>query len=175
VGADQVYFAAPGDTEAAEALVRPGGPLGWPEVVGHRRVGFLRKEPVVTELGPAYDGFAVRGYDPVVTMGTLEALLTGRSYDAVSEDPRQGDTVTPDPPEGRIVVTLTDTLRDALAAADEARLADVAREWGETEELADGGWGPSPSEAHLDFLHRLQGLARRATDGGQRLYCYWTW
>ena len=175
MGADQVYFAAAGDTEAAEALIRPGGPLGWPEVVGHRRVGFLRKEPVVTELGPAYDGFAVDGYDPVVSMGTLEALLTGRSYDAVAEHPRQGGTVSPDPPEGRLVVTLTDTLRDALASADDDRLADVARAWGETEELADGDRGPAPAGAHLEFLRRLRALARRATDSGQSLYCYWTW
>jgi len=170
VGADQVYFAAAGDAEAAEALVRPGGPLGWPEVVGHRRVGFLRKEPVVTELGPAYDGFAVGGYDPVVTMGTLESLLTGRDHDSVAADPRQGGTVSPDPPEGRLVVTLTDALRDALAAADDARLDGVARAWGETEELTD-----VPTASHLDFLRRLRALARTASESGERLYCYWTW
>jgi hypothetical protein len=33
-------------------------------VTGHRKAGLFRKEPVVTELGPAYEGFEAGEYDP---------------------------------------------------------------------------------------------------------------
>lgn len=89
MGLDLAFFAAPDDERALEAERRPGGPLGWPEVTGSRRSGLLRREPVVTVLGPA-DGVGTRGYDPVLTTGTLEALLTGRDVEAVLQDPRSG-------------------------------------------------------------------------------------
>jgi hypothetical protein len=165
-----VYFTAADDAAAAEAERRPGGPLGWPEVTGHRKAGLFRKEPVVTELGPAYEGFEAGEYDPVVTMGTLEALLTGQDNDVVVEDPRQGGSPSrdADPRDDRGVVTVTDALRDALVDAHGARLREVAAQWGRTEELEDGG----SVEDHVGFLRRLRGLARSSAAGSQKLYCY---
>lgn len=171
MGIEYVYFRAQDDDAAAAAERRPGGPLGLPEVTGSRRTGLFRREPVVTELGPAHEGFAVRLYDPMVTMGTLEALLTGRGYDDVVDDPRQGGAPSDDdPPEDRGVITLTDPLRDALAGADDERLAAVAGPWGQTEELQDS----VPDEDHAAFLRRLRDLARAAEAHGDRLYCWFT-
>ncbi|HET6968145.1 MAG TPA: hypothetical protein VFI44_07700, partial [Ornithinibacter sp.] len=90
MGMDLAYFSAPTDAAAAQAQSRPGGPLGWPVVTGHRRAGLFRKEPVLEALGPAYDGFQARGYDPVVTLGTLESLLSGIGDDEVERNPRWG-------------------------------------------------------------------------------------
>ncbi|WP_297550380.1 hypothetical protein [Amycolatopsis sp.] len=68
----------------------------------------------------------------------------------------------------RVVVTLTDELQAALASADEARLRDVAPPWSQTDEF--------PSSADPDHatsvLGELAGLARTATERGERLYCW---
>ncbi|GAA2494560.1 hypothetical protein [Winogradskya humida] len=108
-----------------------------------------------------------KNLDPVVNLGTLESLLTGLSYDEVIEGPRQGDLVS-DPeasPESH-VVAVTDRLRDALVAADDARLVETAAHWSRTEELE----GTDP-DGLAGFLRDLAALAR---DGGEsHLYCWW--
>ena len=174
MGIDLAYFAAASDVEAGEAERRPGGPLGWPHVSGTRRVGLFRKEPVMAELGPAWPGFAVRGYDPMVTMGTLEALLTERPYDEVTVDPRWGGAPSPEPAEeDRGVVSLTHTLRDALAAASDDLLLEVAGPWSRTEELRQEGGDDVEVADHVAFLRRLRELARSAVAHGHGLYCYY--
>lgn len=171
MGIDLAYFAAASDAAAAEAGRRPGGPLGWPHVSGTRKVALFRKEPVIAELGPAWPGLAVRGYDPMVTMGTLEALLTDRPYDEVTADPRWGGALGP-ADEYRGVVSLTDTLRDAIAAASDGALAAAVAPWSRTEELRQGSDGDAVAD-HLDFLHRLRELARTTVADNHRLYCYY--
>lgn len=179
MGIDLVYFTAPDDAAALAAERRPGGPLGWPHATGHRRAGlFRRKEPVVVQLGPACDGFPVRGYDPVVVLGTLEGLLTGRDPEAVMADPRSGGSVgdgdeADEADEGHGVITVTDSLRDALATADDARLREVVGPWRETEELRQHGWDEVSQADHLEFLAALRDLAARASRSGGRLYCYY--
>lgn len=173
MGIDLAYFAARDDESALEAERRLGGPLGWPQVTG-RKAGLFRKEPIATELGPAFDGFPARGYDPIVNLGRLEELLTGRDYEAIVEDPRSGGS----PGDGdqahedHGVVTLTDSLRDALADADDSRLAELVGPWSQTEELQQPGWENVTQGEHLEFLWTMRGLARHAKDAGHRLYCY---
>lgn len=173
MGLDVAFFRAAGDAEAAVAEARPGGPLGWPQVVGTRRRALFHRQPVVQELGPAYDGFARRGYDPMVNMGTLEELLTGRAYDEITEDPRWGHAVSDEELPGA-VLALTDTLQQALAHATDARLRDVAAPWSRTEELMLPGWQDVSVQEHAEFLRRLRDLAAAASRDGQRLYCYFS-
>lgn len=175
MGMDVAFFRAPDDQAAREAERRLGGPLGWPVVSGHRKTGWCRKEPVVTELGPAFDGFSARGYDPVVTMGTLEEFLTGRDFDSILEDPRSGGGPSDygQAPDGQGVITLTDSLRDAVAVASDQQLAEVVRPWSQTEELQQPGWEDVTEAEHLGFLLALRALALRAKDEGHRLYCYY--
>ncbi len=171
MGIDHTYFAAPGDGDAAAAAARPGGPLGRPAVTGTRRTGLFRREPVTVELGPAWPGFTTRGWEPTVLMGTLEELLTGRPYDDVAADPRFAASPGSDLDDDG-VVTLTDTLRDALAATSDQRLTEVAGSWSRTEELQQTGWEDTPLEEHVGFLHQLRALARDALTDGHRLYCH---
>ncbi|MCA1782952.1 MAG: hypothetical protein ABR500_01265 [Dermatophilaceae bacterium] len=171
-----VAFSAANDAAAAEAEVRPGGPLGWPVQVGTRKVGWSRKEAVFEEAGAAFDGFATRGYDGVANMGTLEELLTGVPYDGLDQDPRWGGQVSDDEaPENCGVLCLTDTLRDFLAAAPEGALETIVGSWAETEELASHD-GAAQTQAdlddHLTFLQMLRDLAARAHDKGHHLYWY---
>ena len=176
MGIDVAFFSAPSDAVAAEAERRPGGPLGWPARVGTRQAGWFRKEVVFEEAGAAFDGFAARGYDGVVNMGTLEELLTGVAYDRLEKDPRWGGEVSDDEPaENCGVLSVTDTLRDALAAAPEGTLEAIVGSWAQTEELApqdDDAPTRDDLNRHLVFLHQLRDLAVRARDTGHHLYWY---
>ncbi len=140
------YFVAPDDATAATAL----------DVAG----------------GPGAAGFATlpaKGIDPSVTLGKLESLLTGRRYEEITGDPRHRRPLTDTEAES-FVVTVTDTLRDALAGTGGDRVDDVAREWAATDERR---------LARLDatqlaqVLQLLAGLARQAVDADGRLYCWW--
>jgi hypothetical protein len=134
------YFVA-GDDEAALAGLVPGGPsaAGLPTVFS-------------------------KNLDPVVTMGTLESILTGRPYDEVVDAPRQGRPVS-DPEESpeAFIISITDTLRDALTEAGDAELTEAAVAWAGTEELS----GVDP-EGLAGFLKLLRDIAQQG-----RLYCHW--
>jgi len=170
------YFSAGSDEQAAAVIDRPGGPGRaaaplTPQDSGRRGL-FRRKTP--SWSGPATDEseplFTVfgDGIDPVVQMGTFEELLTGRSYDDIVEDPRSSHTVAERDGGERLVLTLTDTLRDALAAASAERLAELAVPWSQTEEF----WGEGEPEVLSTFLNSLAGLARQAQEKQERLYCW---
>ncbi len=60
--------------------------------------------------GPAFNGSPVAGMTPVVNMGTLEDLLTGRDFDSIMRSGGSpGEDV--DAPEVHGVITLTESLR----------------------------------------------------------------
>ena len=172
------YFAAASDEEAAAVIDLAGGPASttaaMPAGPGPKRGLFRRRghttEPeasaasVVTPL----DGVAGRGIDPVVQLGTLEELLTGRPYDEVVADPRSGlDLAVRDGGE-RLVLTVTDSLMAALANTKDDALERVAEPWSGTEEF----WGAADPAELTVFLKDLARLATRAQDAGQRIYCW---
>lgn len=138
------YFTAPSDADAARVLPGTGGPAAH---------GF--------EVLPA------KGIDPAVALGNLEAILTDRPFDEVSAASRQCHLLT-DGDADAFVVTVTDTLRDALAAASAEHLRQVAEPWAATDELAG-----TPPAMLADALDQFAGLARRALERNQRLYCWW--
>lgn len=171
------YFPAGSDEEAASVIDRPGGP-GYPAVavplVEPKRGFFgLRRRtpaPVITNgAGPVvYDTISVKGIDPVVQLGTLEELMTGRALDDILEDPRSGHTVATRDRGELLVVTLTDALSKALAGVDDDVLEQVAVPWSQTEEFFDAA---DPRDL-ADFLKDLSAMARQAEATGQRLYCW---
>ena len=138
------YFTAPSDADAARVLPGSGGPAA---------------------LG--FDTLAANGIDPAVTLGTLESILTDRSYDEVATESRQCHLLTDGEAEA-FVVTVTDTVRDALAAASAERLRQAAEPWAATEELA----GTAPAML-AETLEQLAALARRALERTHHLYCWW--
>jgi hypothetical protein len=137
------YFLADSDEVAASVLESSAGEAGLPFMDG-------------------------RGIDPVVMMGTAEALLTDRTYEEV--DAARGVV----PPvamadEGTLVVLrLPDTLVAALAGATDLRLAEVAGPWSQTEEF----WGEVDPDVLGGFLGELAELARQAQSGRQHMYCW---
>jgi hypothetical protein len=148
------YFAAESDEEAAAVIDRVGGP-------GSQAL-------TVTPSTVAYDTVSVKGVDPVVQLGTLEELLTGRSYDEIAEDPRSGHLVGTRDGGERVVCTITDSLMAALAQASSEALQRIAEPWSQTEEF----WGTADPEGLAEILGDLAGLARRAQANGRRLYCW---
>ncbi|MFG3259859.1 hypothetical protein [Streptomyces sp. NPDC048172] len=107
----------------------------------------------------------LKGADPHLLLGTVEAHLTGVPEEQVEADPRFCQLLNAPAHEGPWLFSLTDALRDALAAATPERQLEAATAWTHTE---DGG-GQDP-QLLADFLERLGELARDA--GPQRrLYC----
>ncbi|NIK56933.1 hypothetical protein [Kribbella shirazensis] len=142
------YFAADSDEQAASAIDRVGGPgTADPDASAQ-----------------AFDTVSVKGIDPVVQMGTLEALLTGRPYDASAV----GQPLAIRDGGERVVLALADSLTIALAEACPERLAEVAVPWSRTEEF----WGSADPDTLTEILRDLAGLAGRAQAASQRLYCW---
>ncbi|MFC4911489.1 hypothetical protein [Actinomadura gamaensis] len=135
------YFAANDDATAAAALELPSlGALGTLEA---------------------------KGIEPAVQLGTLEALLTGRTYDEVTEDARHAKLVAATPECEAVVVTLSDGLTRALAAGEPEVFARVAEQWARTDEFD----GEADTEGLTVLLEDFCALARQALQCGRRLYC----
>jgi hypothetical protein len=172
------YFAAKSDEEAATVIDRVGGPgtqaVTVPPSAGAKRGSFARKRSTAgTSFGTdpglvVYDTVSVKGIDPVVQLGTLEELLTGRSYDEIANDPRSGHAVETRDGGERVVCTITDSLMTALAQASGEALQRIAEPWSQTEEF----WGAADPDELAEILGDLAGLARRAQANGRRLYCW---
>ncbi|MEV6507478.1 hypothetical protein AB0M61_15290 [Streptomyces sp. NPDC051642] len=138
------YFSAASDEAAVGVLDAPGGP-----------------DPSV------FDVLSLKGVDPVVVMARLEGILTDCTYDEARARPRSGQLLSNPEAEASFVISVSDTLRDALATASDKRLALVAGPFAAVEELR---FTPTKTS---ETLHRLSGLARRAAVENRRLYCWW--
>ncbi|WP_327398982.1 hypothetical protein OG194_01660 [Streptomyces sp. NBC_01288] len=138
------YFSAASDEAAVGVLDGPGGP-----------------DPSV------FDVLSLKGIDPVVVMARLEGILTDCTYDEAPARPRSGQLLSDPEAEAAVVISVSDTLRDALATASDKRLELAAGPFAAVEELRF-----TPTKT-AELLHRLSGLARRASAENRRLYCWW--
>jgi hypothetical protein len=145
------YFAAPSDEVAATVVDRIGGPGS-------------SAHPAAPA---AFRTVRAPGVDPVVLMGSLEVLLTGRSFEEILDDPTSGPVVAGHGGE-RAVVRLTSSLARALAECDEERIAAVAVPWSRAREF----WGRGDPEALAVLLRSLASVARDAAADRQALYCW---
>jgi hypothetical protein len=118
--------------------------------------------------GAPFDTVPVKGIDPLVQLGTLEALLTGRDYELIVAGSRAGYPLAIRDGGACMVVTLTDELQAALAGSDHEQLASAAQPWSQTDEF----WGQGDPEVLADVLSELAELARRAGDRDERMYCW---
>ena len=88
------YFSAASDEQAATVIDRPGGPGRAHAALAPQdssRRGFFRRKSSgwsgpATETGTQFFTVFGEGIDPVVQMGTFEALLTGRAYDDIVDE-----------------------------------------------------------------------------------------
>ncbi|MEU8949334.1 hypothetical protein [Streptomyces sp. NPDC048489] len=140
------YFAAADDDDAVRAVMREDD------------------EPTAT----GYDGFDVNGMDPTVDLLPAEVILSGRSATTIQADPRHGHLIATADDGQLFCLSLTDALRDALAAADHGSLHQVARAWSASDVFST----PPDPDGLAEFLEQAVDLASRAVGRGHRLYCW---
>jgi hypothetical protein len=107
-----------------------------------------------------FDGADLKNLDPTMHLSRLLALMTGRPY---SLDLAVSNLVWEHPSsEGPWVVVFDDEVRDTLAGIPAGRLPDLAAQWA------------AALEAHdlLGPAQQLTGLATRARDAGEPLFCW---
>ncbi|MEU5402248.1 hypothetical protein ABZ348_23465 [Streptomyces sp. NPDC005963] len=117
-----------------------------------------------------FDVVSLKGVDPVVVVAQLEAILTGCTYDEAARRPRAGKLLSSPDAESAFIVSVSDTVQEALATATPAALIEAAGPWSETDELQTSGMD---AEAALEVLVLLSALAGRAGSTGHRMYCWW--
>jgi hypothetical protein len=158
------YFRAPDAAAAMGVMNLPGGPLSKQSL---------------------FDGVSTKGIDPVLMLGQLLAFIRQVLWEP---DISSSKTLWPPPdtepsseqeykelPQdspwktGPWLWELGLQARDNLASVDDARMPDIAAQWAEIEEFR----GLLQTDDALVLIRDLVGLARRAGEAGDRLYC-WT-
>jgi hypothetical protein len=143
------YFAAQSESDAALTVDWEGGP----------------SRPTDGQHG--YEVIALGGIEPVVLMGQLEGLLTGRSVMEVLDDPGHSPVAQRDGGE-RLVIPVGERLEAALASLDETRIPDIAASWARAEEF----WGVVGPTDLVAPVTQLVALARKARAESQHVYCW---
>lgn len=119
--------------------------------------------------GPAAAGFPeLDAVDPTVQAGTLLSLLTGESYDTITDDRAWARLVSDPAHDSAWVMSMPETFTVALADADDARLAAAVGPWSQTEEF----WGAGDPEHLLPILTEWRALAQTTRERGENLYCW---
>jgi hypothetical protein len=144
------YFRVPGDAAAISLMEQTDG------------------GPVAVAGGGLVDAIDLKGIDPPVILGRLVALTVDVPPDAGLVETTLlwsgGD-------EGPWLMSIDDGARDILASIVHSRhMAELSARWGRTEELA---WnGPLPEGQLVPVIEEIAGLARRAREAGESLYCW---
>jgi hypothetical protein len=119
--------------------------------------------------GPLRTGFSAiesKSLDGVVTMATLEAILTGgNAMDVIRQnnDALVGNTGD----DGPWVIKVRESLIRAFGEPDAARLYGVAQAWAATDELK----GSNPDDLY-GFLWKLAHLSKWAVANNRGIYCW---
>ncbi|MFE7560462.1 hypothetical protein [Kitasatospora sp. NPDC057500] len=137
--------------------------------------------PLVGGARAAFDGVETKGVDPVVVLGQLIAVARRVEWGVglVGETPvwpttpppgREGPADEDDPwATGPWVMRLDRPARDTLADLPAEEVPDVSARWAAAaEELPD-----ADGDDLRPLIEQLSGLARRAREAGEDLYC-WT-
>lgn len=157
------YFRASDAKTAKQAIDRQGGPL-FPE--------------------PAFDGVETKGIDPQVILGSLVAFIRGAPYElemvrtvgvwpppeSAPKTEEEYEALPDDSPwkDGPLLEELDLQTRDTLASVNDGQVADLAAQWVQIEEFHNAA---DPEEMQL-LIEELVGLARRARNSGDLLYCW---
>lgn len=152
------YFSAGADDLAAATLDWPSGPQGGPP-----KRAFRKQES-------GFDSVDGRGVEPVVQLGMLEALLTGKTFEQQLADPLSRPIVAERAAGASVllVIRINDEFVSALASSEPKRLSDLASPWAQIEEFS----GLASVDGLTELLLLLRDLANRSRDRGEHLYCW---
>ncbi|MGO9455961.1 MAG: hypothetical protein ACLP62_02785 [Acidimicrobiales bacterium] len=146
------YFLAPSDAAARNALAQPPG----------------ARRAVIGSAGDQYPTMSLAGMEPSIALVRLEELLTGRSWEEISGDPT-GVTLAINEEAMGSIVSITETLQQALSDADDGTLRRIAVPWSEPDDLR--GCQGCNAVAAADLLVKMAAFIRRGRRDGLRLYC----
>ena len=135
--------------------------------------GFGKKQPVqdgpLEPLGPTLPTVESKGI-LTTQLGTLDQFVTGTPYNELESGDLHTIVRSSDRKDGPVVFGVRRELRDALASLPGARAQEVARQWGEDEEI--GATDPEEFAALADLIGDLTGLAQDAVASGRDLYLW---
>ncbi|MBO0869819.1 MAG: hypothetical protein J2P15_14765 [Micromonosporaceae bacterium] len=154
VGVLYQYFRVRDDEAAVALMVMTGGG----PVVQHG------DESVV-------DAIDAKGIDPPSLLGQLVAVAANVEWtvELIEEELIWQIGLREDPEyEGPWVSRLGDPARDTLAAIAEESIDNLATEWAAQAE----SWGGAGADVLRPLVADLMGLARRAGEAGEHLYCW---
>lgn len=126
----------------------------------------------VVDGGPerAFESLEYGNFDAEEALIEWESIFTSRSFEELTAADEPEAVAEPDGWEGPVVFAVSKALQDALAVADQPRLAEVSRLWIQ-ERAADGK--AFDKEIATRILSDLARLARGISGREHRLYC-WT-
>lgn len=175
------YFAAGSDQEAAGVIDRLDGPasqsVAVPQSPPAKRLFRRQPAPLPPQIGTdptltVFDSVTDTGVDPVVQLGSLQAILKGRDFedtlDEILSVPEGSRNVAIRDGGERLVMAVPESTVSALAESTDEQLAQAAGPWSETEEF----WGQADPESLTALIMDLAGLARRALSDGNKVYCW---
>jgi hypothetical protein len=149
VGVLYDYFRAV-DVATAIAIVAKGGPASR----GREHQGI--------------DVVEAKGVDDAVILGKLIALARGAEWDLKTSD--SALVWTEDEAEGPWLTALADSTRDTLGSIQDDQLDELAAGWSQIEEFTR--FSPVSADELRPGVVDFVGLARRALDAGDHLYCW---
>ncbi|MFB7208995.1 hypothetical protein [Streptomyces sp. NPDC056255] len=125
----------------------------------------------VVDRGPdgVFDSLVFGNFDATEAMIEWEGIFTGHSFDELVDADEPRVVADPGNGEGPMLFVASRALHDALAIADQPKLAEVSELW--VRERAADGEGIDPDVA-AGILGDLAKLARSSGGGNDRLYCW---
>ncbi|MEU4805373.1 hypothetical protein [Actinosynnema sp. NPDC023587] len=117
--------------------------------------------------GAVFDGFELKGVDPAVGFGQLVAIALGVPWTPTVAGARLVWPADGSADTDAWVFELGERALAAVAGVPDSAVAEVAAEWARAEE-----WDGASVEEVREIAEGLIGVARRARDAGERLYCW---
>ena len=168
------FFAATPDELVSMAIEwGPTPPPPEPPKATGGFLGFGKKQPVVDgplePLGPTLPAVQSKGILNT-QLGTLDQFVTGTPYETLEQSGAIDAVARDNGDDGPWVFPLRRELRDALASLPDSRIAEVAQQWGEDEEIS--ATDPEDFAALRDLIRELTGLAQTAAETDRDLYLW---
>jgi len=133
-----------------------------------RLIDELDGGPVVRgDRDVAVDAVDLKGIEPEVTLGQLVGFARGTEW---TVDTVQGQLLWSADEQGPWLESIDDATRDTLASISDELMPELSARWGRIEELSLGD--DVAGDEMLPVIEEIRGLARRARDAGDHLYCW---
>lgn len=125
----------------------------------------------VVDVSPdgAFESLVYGNFDAEEALLEWEGIFTGRSFEELIAADEPEAIAEPGDGEGPMVLAASETLQDALAAADQSRIVEVSRLWVQGRAADSEAFD---QEIATRLLSDLARLARGIGGRDHRLYCW---